>query len=103
MTAISSWRGELSHLMNYAQVRERIEQEERDRLSPLATKAADSRFVDPEQWLAQNAPREGSWWPAWQSWLAARSGPAVAPPPLGSAEKGYPTCADAPGTYVLMP
>ncbi|HET7078508.1 MAG TPA: deoxyguanosinetriphosphate triphosphohydrolase [Chloroflexia bacterium] len=29
--------------MNYAQVRERIEQEERDRLSPLATKAADSR------------------------------------------------------------
>lgn len=69
----------------------------------VATKAADSRFVDPEQWLAQNAPREGSWWPAWQSWLAARSGPAVAPPPLGSAEKGYPTCADAPGTYVLMP
>ena len=29
--------------MNYSQVRERIEREERDRLSPLAAKAADSR------------------------------------------------------------
>lgn len=68
----------------------------------IAVKPADSRFVDPEQWLARNPPREGSWWPVWESWLAARSGPAMAPPPLGFAEKGYPALADAPGAYVLM-
>ena len=68
----------------------------------MAIKPADSRFVDPEQWLARNPSREGSWWPVWDSWLAARSDPAVAPPPLGSAEKGYPALADAPGAYVLM-
>jgi polyhydroxyalkanoate synthase len=68
----------------------------------LATKTKDAHFLDPEQWLAANAPHEGSWWPAWTSWLAARSGTPVPPPPLGRPEAGFPPLADAPGEYVLM-
>ncbi|HUI97520.1 MAG TPA: alpha/beta fold hydrolase [Xanthobacteraceae bacterium] len=69
----------------------------------VATKGIHARFVDPEHWLADNPPQDGSWWAAWASWLAARSGPTVAPPQVGRADKGYPALADAPGTYVLMP
>lgn len=67
----------------------------------LTTKAADARFIDHDSWLATNAPRDGSWWTAWNDWLAARSGEPVAPPPLGRAEAGFPAIADAPGSYVM--
>jgi polyhydroxyalkanoate synthase len=68
----------------------------------VATKAADARYVDPDQWLAQTSEQQGSWWPNWTTWLANRSGPMVAAPALGNAEAGLPTLTDAPGTYVLM-
>jgi len=68
----------------------------------VSTRAADSRFVDPDAWLAATAPHEGSWWTAWTAWLAARSGAPMAPPPLGRLEAGYPARADAPGAYVRM-
>jgi polyhydroxyalkanoate synthase len=45
---------------------------------------------------------EGSWWPAWVEFLAAQSGPPVAPPafrPVGSEEVPL---ADAPGAYVCQ-
>lgn len=45
---------------------------------------------------------DGSWWPAWESWLAARSGELSAPPPrIGAPEEGYPVLMPAPGQYVL--
>jgi polyhydroxyalkanoate synthase len=68
----------------------------------LATKPAHAHVVDPDQWLAANPPRDGSWWPAWADWLAARSGAPGAPPPLGRPEAGFPALADAPGDYVFM-
>jgi polyhydroxyalkanoate synthase len=67
-----------------------------------ATKPVHAHFLDPEQWMAANAPREGSWWPAWADWLATRSAAPAAAPPLGRADAGYPALADAPGGYVLM-
>ena len=62
----------------------------------------DSRgSMTPEAYVQQAELRQGSWWPTWQQWLAARSAPGqVAPPALGNAAAGYPPGEDAPGTYV---
>jgi polyhydroxyalkanoate synthase len=66
----------------------------------LATKRADDRYIDPDQWLARNEPQPGSWWPAWQAWLAERSGERGKPPAMGNAD--YAPIGNAPGSYVLM-
>jgi polyhydroxyalkanoate synthase subunit PhaC len=69
----------------------------------IAHRPEDGRYVDPDTWVA-TAPRvEGSWWPAWTTWLTAHSGAAEPPPPLGAGERGYPLLGDAPGRYVLAP
>jgi polyhydroxyalkanoate synthase len=59
--------------------------------------------LPPQEWLATTPPREGSWWPTWQLWLAQHSTTAlVAPPAMGSPATGYPPIMDAPGEYVLQ-
>jgi len=68
----------------------------------IATRAHDQPYVDPESWLAAAPVTEGSWWPAWAAWLAAHSGAAVAPPPLGRPGTRFAPLCNAPGTYVLM-
>jgi poly[(R)-3-hydroxyalkanoate] polymerase subunit PhaC len=60
------------------------------------------QYVDPDSWLAKNAPRDGSWWPALVSWLAERTGDPVVPPPLGRPDAGFAALGDAPGHYVFM-
>lgn len=62
---------------------------------------AHTAFLDPDHWLEEAETRDGSWWPTWTDWLAARSGAPVAPPPLGAPDRGYPALEDAPGHYVL--
>jgi polyhydroxyalkanoate synthase len=57
-------------------------------------------YVDPDRWRAAAPVHKGSWWPEWQTWLAAHSGAGVAPPPLGHAAAGYPALEAAPGLYV---
>jgi polyhydroxyalkanoate synthase len=64
----------------------------------LLKSAAGERRLDPDEWLAAAPDNQGSWWPAWHEWLAARSGAPVEPPPLGLRGQSV---ADAPGTYVL--
>ena len=59
--------------------------------------------IDADRWRATAPVHKGSWWPAWQAWLARNAGQPVDPPPLGRAEAGYPALDDAPGTYVLQP
>ncbi len=66
----------------------------------IATKKATDRYVDPDQWFSRNAPLDGSWWPAWQTWISERSGKPAKPPSMGNAE--FAAMGDAPGTYVLM-
>jgi len=61
---------------------------------------AEDLHMDPDTWLNETPEREGSWWPAWSEWLAARSGDMTRPPPMG--RKEHPPLEDAPGTYVFQ-
>ncbi len=63
--------------------------------------APDSQYVDPKTWYAQTAIDEGSWWPAWLSWLERQSSGRTSPPALGAPGRGYRPLEDAPGRYVL--
>jgi polyhydroxyalkanoate synthase len=67
----------------------------------MGTRKAGEAYLDPDAWLAEHAPRDGSWWPAWSAWLAARSGAVVEPPSLGDPAAGFPALEDAPGHYVF--
>ena len=70
----------------------------------LMEKRSHDRHLGPEDWLAAAPRHDGSWWPAWQRWLAGHSAVAdVLPPSLGNAPAGYPALGDAPGSYVLVP
>ncbi len=63
----------------------------------ITTRQPRDKYIDPQTWQ-QIAPRqEGSWWPAWETWLCEHSSALTAAPVIGSAEWG-----DAPGDYVLM-
>jgi polyhydroxyalkanoate synthase subunit PhaC len=57
--------------------------------------------LTPDEWLKKAPLHEGSWWPAWQSWLAdhsaARQKAARMTATRGSDGAAL---ADAPGTYV---
>ncbi|WP_207538437.1 PHA/PHB synthase family protein [Sabulicella rubraurantiaca] len=55
--------------------------------------------LTPVAWLKGATKHDGSWWTDWATWLSARSGARVRPPPLGSA--AHPPLQDAPGSYVL--
>jgi polyhydroxyalkanoate synthase len=68
----------------------------------IAHRRPDERYLDPDTWFARTAHAEGSWWPAWEAWLAARSSGQAAPPAMGAPEQGYVPLEDAPGSYVLQ-
>jgi polyhydroxyalkanoate synthase len=70
----------------------------------LATRSLADRYVDPDAWTTSTPSHDGSWWPAWEAWLASRAGDLVAPPPMGrKLPRGSKSMAlaDAPGQYVL--
>ena len=56
----------------------------------------DAAYVDPERWHACVPVEQGSWWPAWEAWLARHAGPRQAPPPEVQ------SLGNAPGEYVLQ-
>ena len=62
----------------------------------MLRRAEGDSYLGPDDWLDAAPRHEGSWWPAWQQWLASRSGTRVKPPRMGQA------LADAPGSYVLV-
>ncbi len=55
---------------------------------------------DPDRWLAGATHHEGSWWPDWAAWNAARAGRLV--PARDPAGGGLPPIEDAPGSYVRV-
>jgi polyhydroxyalkanoate synthase len=67
----------------------------------MATRQCGDRYIDSDTWFNHATPAEGSWWPAWVTWLEARSDTErVAPPSIGAPSRGLiPLCA-APGIYV---
>jgi polyhydroxyalkanoate synthase len=67
----------------------------------IRTHQEGETYIDPERWQQTTPTEQGSWWPAWQAWLAERSTGKTAARPPGNEE--YPPLTDAPGTYVLMP
>jgi polyhydroxyalkanoate synthase len=75
----------------------------RNRSHQVSTREKGAKYVDPETWHATTPVSEGSWWPEWQRWLAARSTSRVRPPAMGAPGRGYAPLADAPGQYVLVP
>jgi polyhydroxyalkanoate synthase len=68
----------------------------------IATHRQGTSYIDPDTWVSEHDPREGSWWPAWSNWLLARSGDPIAPPPTGDEATGFAPLDDAPGHYVFM-
>jgi len=55
--------------------------------------------LDPEAWLKAAPLHEGSWWPAWQHWLATHSQRRQLPA-RAIAVRGDAAGEDAPGQYV---
>jgi polyhydroxyalkanoate synthase len=68
----------------------------------IATKRSTDKYEDPETWQATVPAEDGSWWLAWEPWLAKQSSGQEAPPPMGAPERGYGVLAAAPGSYVLQ-
>ena len=65
--------------------------------------AADDLRVSADEWRASAIPEDGSWWPRWSEWLAARSSrKQLAPPHLGLPGSDPATLTDAPGTYIFQ-
>jgi polyhydroxyalkanoate synthase len=61
----------------------------------LSTHTALTPPPDADDWLQNTPLQTGSWWPAWEQWLATRTGKRTTPPTMGDA------LCDAPGQYVL--
>jgi polyhydroxyalkanoate synthase subunit PhaC len=66
----------------------------------IKTRQLADPHLAPEDWQAAATQHAGSWWPAWQGWLAGHSSAQVKPPAMGAAAKGYKPIEDAPGQYV---
>jgi polyhydroxyalkanoate synthase subunit PhaC len=61
----------------------------------------DARKTLPaDAWLEQAPLHEGSWWPAWEAWLAQHSGARMESASGARALSGTATLEDAPGQYV---
>jgi polyhydroxyalkanoate synthase subunit PhaC len=68
----------------------------------VATRMPGGRYVDPDTWASRAERRQGSWWPQWTTWLAAKSSTEkVEPPAMGAPQRGLPPLQAAPGKYVL--
>jgi polyhydroxyalkanoate synthase len=69
-----------------------------NRAYQIATRPAYGAWEEPDHWLEHARQETGSWWPAWQAWLAQHSGSQQDAQNLATEQNfGY-----APGTYVFQ-
>ena len=68
----------------------------------ITTSKRGEPYISPSIWKETAHQKDGSWWPAWQRWLAKYSGTKVKPPQMGATDKGLKVLGDAPGTYVMQ-
>jgi polyhydroxyalkanoate synthase subunit PhaC len=66
----------------------------------ISTRRLADPHLAPQDWMETAAKHDGSWWPAWQRWLAAHSSGKRRPPAMGAPDKGYCLIDEAPGQYV---
>lgn len=59
------------------------------------------KYSDPDRWMETTPIRKGSWWPFWQSWIAAHSGKRTVPAVPDKRRHDAVVLGDAPGTYVF--
>ena len=64
----------------------------------IACRAEHSPWIPHETWQQQAPRHDGSWWPAWQQWLAAYSSKPVAAKAIAAKT----ALGDAPGEYVMQ-
>jgi polyhydroxyalkanoate synthase len=62
----------------------------------LLTRKSDEKYLDPDTWQMHAPHYTGSWWPAWQSWLAQRSAARHEARQCGE------RLGNAPGSYVFQ-
>lgn len=62
----------------------------------IATRARGDGIADADNWRTSVPEQQGSWWPAWEGWLASHSAKSIKPPAINQA------LGDAPGQYVLQ-
>lgn len=72
----------------------------RGRSYQIQTRKKDAKYINPENWQEHAQAYEGSWWPAWQNWLASLSSKKTSPPSMGNSKKDLSILGDAPGVYV---
>jgi polyhydroxyalkanoate synthase len=66
----------------------------------MQTRRLIDAHLAPDEWLAATPVTSGSWWPAWEKWLAEHSSGRAPLPAIGNADKNYAILEDAPGQYV---
>lgn len=68
----------------------------------IAQRTPHQPTIDPNTWAQQTPSHGGSWWPAFDAWLASHGGNTIAPPAMGGEAAKADLLDDAPGRYVLM-
>ena len=66
----------------------------------LHTRPMGGDYLDPEAFEQNTPDSPGSWWTAWEHWIAGKSSGKVAPAKFGGA--AFKPIGEAPGKYVFM-
>lgn len=67
----------------------------------MQTHEVGDKHISSDRWLERAPKYNGSWWPAWEKWLAEHSSGLVKPPTMGNPKKDLHVICDAPGSYVF--